>query len=134
MKMKIFKIGAWAFIILGALHLLAHIFGSPSDPISIKILQDMENCKINMLGEHDFLKFYNGFSIIMGVLLSAFGLQCLILSEFILKSRKALYSTIIITATVFALSIAYFHIIAYGFTFFSLTCFLYALIKTKNID
>jgi len=70
--MRIFKIGAWAFIALGVLHLLAHIFGRPNDPISIKLLQDMENCKINMLGEHNFLKFYNGFSIMMGVLLSSF--------------------------------------------------------------
>ena len=129
--MKIFKIGAWAFIILGALHLLAHKFSSPGDSMSIKLLQNMETCKINILGEHNFLKFYNGFSITMGVLLSAFGLQCLILSEFILKNRKALYSTIIITAIVFALSIVYFHIIAYGFTFFSLICFLYALVKTE---
>ncbi|MDD3319876.1 MAG: hypothetical protein PHS59_00315 [Paludibacter sp.] len=129
--MKIFKIGARAFIVLGALHLLAHIFSSPEDPMSIKLLQDMENCKINILGEHNFLKFYNGFSISMGVLLSAFGLQCLILSEFILENRKALYTTIIITAIVFALSIAYFHIVAYGFTFFSLICFLYALVKTE---
>jgi len=128
--MKLFKIGAWAFIALGVLHIMAHIFGNPDDPTSTKLLQDMENCKINILGEHNFLKFYNGFSIMMGVLLSAFGLQCLILSEFILKSRNARYSTIIITVIVFALSVAYFHVIAYGFTFFSLVCFLGAFIKT----
>ena len=74
--MKLYKIGSIAFVILGALHLAAHFAGSQNPNADTQaVLNQMQALKIDLFGQHDLLKFHNGFSIMMGVLLAVFGLQ-----------------------------------------------------------
>jgi hypothetical protein len=125
-NLKLIKTGAIAFILLGILHLLFHFWGKPNDPMLDKLLLDMQNFQINLMGEHSFLKFHNGFSIMMGFLLSAFGIQNFLLAKEILNNKTAFLSLIIITAIAFVIAVMFFHILAFGFIFISLVCFTIA--------
>ncbi len=129
--LKIFKTGAIAFILLGLLHLLFQFGPKPDDAALHQLLANMESFKIKMMGEHSMLQFHNGFSINMGFLLFAFGLQHLLLANEILKNRMAFISTILITAIIFIIALLYFHALAFGFVFFSLLCFVVAFVKSR---
>jgi hypothetical protein len=132
-SLKIFKTGAIAFLILGILHLLFQFGPKPDDPALHQLLADMENYKIKIMGIHSLLKFHNGFSVNMGFLLLAFGIQHLLLAKEILNNKRAFISTIIITAIIFAIALIYFHVLAFGFVFFSLLCFAIAFFQKKVI-
>jgi hypothetical protein len=131
-RLKIFKTGAIAFIILGILHLLFQFGPKPNDTALHQLLADMGNYKIKIMGEHSLLKFHNGFSVNMGFLLFAFGIQHFLLAKEILNNKTAFVSTIIITAIIFAMALIYFHVLAYGFVFFSLLCFSISFFKNNS--
>lgn len=132
-KLKIFQAGSLAFIILGLLHLMAH-FGMTLTLEPNQLMMDMQAFKIDLFGEHDLLKFHNGFSIMMGFLISAFGLQNFLCARFIVTNQTALFSSLLISMVCFGIALLYFHILAYGFIFFSLLCFAaVAWQKPKNI-
>lgn len=121
--MKLYKIASTAFIILGVLHIMAHIIGNINpNKTTIIVLNQMANHKIQLFGEHSLLKFHTGFSLMMGFLLLAFGIQNLLIAKIIYK--KYLISIIIITAIILVLSIIYFHLLAIGFIFTSLVCYV----------
>jgi hypothetical protein len=121
--MKLYKIASIAFIVLGVLHTIAHIVGQLNlDEASLVVLNNMANHKIQLLGEHSLLKFHTGFSLMMGFLLSVFGIQNLLVTKTL--NKKYLISTIIITGIALILSIAYFHILATSFIFTSLICYI----------
>ena len=128
---KLFKAGSIAFILLGLLHLMAHI-GMTLGQEPNQLMIDMQNFKIDLFGEHSLFKFHSGFSIMMGFMISAFGIQNLLCTDYILHNRKALLSTILISAVGFGLAIAYFHILAYGFILFSLGCYGVAWVKREK--
>lgn len=132
-NLKLFKTGAIALIALGVIHLLAQFYmGKPTDPVANKLMLDMQNFKIDLMGQHSILQFYNGFSIMMGFLLSAFGIQHLILAKEILTNRYALLGSIFITAIAVVIAVVYFHVLAYGFLFTSLVCFVIVFLKNKS--
>jgi hypothetical protein len=131
-NLKLFKTGSIAFILLGILHLLAQAFGKPDDPIADKLMLDMANFKIYLIGEHSLLKFHQGFSIMMGFLLSVFGIQNFLLAREILINKKAFVSIIVISAIAFLIAFMFFHMLAFGFIFISLVCFTIAFIKSKS--
>lgn len=121
-KLKFFKAGAIAFILLGFLHLSAH-FGMDKNAEASQLMLDMQSFKIQLFGEHDLLKFHNGFSIMMGFLISAFGLQNLLCAKFITENKKVLLASIGISLVSFIIAFIFFHILAYSFILFSLGCF-----------
>lgn len=126
--MKTYKIASILFIILGILHTISHIIGNLNpDKTTLALLTQMNNHKIQLLGEHSLLKFHTGFSFMMGFLLSAFGVQNLLATAVV--SKKYLLSAIIITAIALALSIIYFHLLATAFIFTSLVCYILAYKK-----
>lgn len=121
--MKLYKIASITFIVLGILHTMAHIVGNLNlDKTTLVVLNQMANHKIQLFGEHSLLKFHTGFSLMMGLLLSAFGVQNLLVAKII--NKKYLISTIIITAIALVLSIIYFHLLATAFIFISLICYI----------
>lgn len=128
-KPTLYKAGAITFIILGLLHLNAH-FGMGGDEKASQLMLEMEAYKIQLFGEHNLLKFHNGFSIMMAFLFSAWGLQNFFGAESILKSKKALYSSIFTAAVSFVIAFIYFHVLAYAFILFSLVCFTVAAVKS----
>ena len=131
-NLKLFKTGAIALILLGILHLLAHTLGKPSDPVLDRLLLEMQNYKISLMGEHNILKFHTGFSIMMGFLISALGIQNFLLAKEILANRMVFASVIMISAIAFMIAIMYFHILAYGFILFSLACSTIAFFRNKS--
>lgn len=117
--MKLYKTASILFIVLGILHTIAHIAGNlKHDQASIVLINQMANHKIQLLGEHSLLKFHTGFSLMMGLLLSSFGIQNLLVAKIL--NKKYLLSTIIITIFALILSILYFHILATMFILLSL--------------
>jgi hypothetical protein len=132
-KLTFIKAGSIAFILLGIAHLSVTAMGAPESEQLTRLLADMQNYKINLFGEHDLLKFHNGFSLMMGFLLSSFGVQNFVLSEAITINRKAQWITVAITAIALVISILYFHLLADGFILFSLVCYCIALFgKPQN--
>ena len=121
-----FRIGSIILILLGAIHLMAHFTMRPSDAALDKLLADMENYKIELLGEHNLLKFYFGFSVMMGFLLIALGILNLFFSKLI--NKAAIYATIIILVIAFIIAFNYFHVLAFGFIFISILCYIISLI------
>jgi len=121
--MKLYKIASISFIALGILHITAHVIGNLNpDKATLAILNQMANHKIQLFGEHSLLKFHTGFSLMMGFLLSAFGIQNLLVAR--IMNKKHLVSTIIITAIALVLSVTYFHLLATAFIFISLICYI----------
>ena len=128
-KTTLYKAGSIAFILLGILHLLAALTGVPNDPQAVQLMTAMQNYKINLFGQHDLFTFHTGFSLMMGFLLSAFGMQNLVLAEAIAKNLKAQWTTLMITMIALVISLIYFHLLADAFIFFSLVCYMLPLRK-----
>ena len=130
-RLKLFKASSIAFIILGLLHLVAH-FGMTLNQEPNQLMMDMQNYKINMFGEHNLLQFHSGFSLLMGFLISAFGLQSFLCADFIVKNRKPLLASTAIAAVSFVIAFMYFHVLAYGFLLFSLACYTYTAFQGEK--
>ena len=128
-KQTLIKAGSIAFVLLGIAHLSVTAMGAPESEQLTRLLADMQSYKINLFGEHDLLKFHNGFSLMMGFLLSSFGAQNFVLSEAIAVNRKAQWTTVVITAIALVISILYFHLFADAFILFSLVCYGLVLIS-----
>lgn len=124
----IFKTGTIALILLGIIHLGAHFGMTPPDDAK-ELLEDMNSYTIELMGNHSLMKFHNGFSVMMGFLLSAFGLILYQLRTAILASRSVLLTVFLITVIGFGISFMFFHVLAYGFFLFSTICFAYTLFK-----
>jgi hypothetical protein len=128
--MKPFNLGSIAFIVLGMLHISVQILGNFSQSAStIAMRHAMEMHKINLIGEHNLLQFYLGFSFMMGFLLSVFGIQNLFLSNVL--NKKICIVTIVFTSIILLLSIVYFHLLATSFILFSLVCYIISLQKIR---
>lgn len=77
-----YQIGSWAFIVLGAGHLLTQWF-APRTAEQEAILEVMRNFAVRLPGSEGNLYLYHvGFSSTMGVLLIAYGLQALVMAPF----------------------------------------------------
>jgi len=133
-KLKIFKAGAITIVVLGVLHLIGQASSKLADPQGLALLEAMENYKIKMLGEHSVLKFFKGFSTTMGVLIIAFGAQNLLLATAIVKSKRNIASTILITAISFVLAVTYFHALAYGMLLLAFICFIVAFFRKGDYE
>jgi hypothetical protein len=110
-----YKIGAWSFVLLGIIHLLAHI-SMPKTAEQTVLSQSMEQFKINLFGSGtNVLDFYDGFSIIMGFILFSYGLLNLVLIKYNYSSasnfRPILLLNSLVSIITCALSIQFFFII-----------------------
>ena len=105
-----YQIGSIAFILLGLLHIMAH-FTTPEDTALNELLNNMQAFKIELFGEHNLLKFYLGFSLMMGCLLSAIGVLNLSYSKSI--NKISVYVNIVICSIAFIISFNYFHLLAW---------------------
>lgn len=77
-----YRIGSWAFILLGVGHLVTQWF-APRTAEQEAILEVMRNFAVRLPGSEGNLYLYHvGFSSTMGVLLIAYGLQALVMASF----------------------------------------------------
>ena len=127
-KTTIFKAGTIALILLGLIHLSAH-FGMTPPEDAQSLLDDMNAYTIELMGSHSLLKFHNGFSVMMGFLLSAFGLILYQLRAAILANKTTLLTVFLLSMIGFVISFIFFHVLAYGFFLFSTLCFSYTFFK-----
>jgi hypothetical protein len=97
---------------------------------ALVVLNQMDNFKIQLFGEYSMLKFHTGFSLMMGFLLSAFGIQNLVVANIV--NKKQLIFTIIITAIVLILSLVYVHLLATTFVFISLVAYILSYKKLSK--
>lgn len=129
MKTNYFKLGGIACILLGVMHLIAHLSQGNVDPQMANTLAAMQNTIIRLMGEHTLLQFYNGFSLTMGFLLVAFGLQTIMIEK--PGSRLALMNSGITVVLLF-LCMKYFHILASAFMLIAFVCFIISFIKIRK--
>jgi hypothetical protein len=74
-----YRIGSWAFVLLGAGHLLTQWF-TPRTTGQEAIFDVMRKFAIDMPGsEGNLYRYHMGFSSVMGVLLIAYGAQALLI-------------------------------------------------------
>ncbi len=130
MKINYFKLGSIAYIVLGAMHALAHLSrGNIDDPKLANTLTEMKNTTISLLGEYSLMKFYDGFSLTMGFMLLAFGIQAFLMGK---PGKRVVLADILITAVTLLLTILYFHIIASSLMLIALVCFIIAFVKMQK--
>lgn len=111
---RLFNIGTSVYIILGIIHLFSHFFGTPADPSFDELIAIMEESTIHIGGAHSVLKFYNGFSVMMGVMLVCFGLVSFLMAKTIVHRLQVFTLYCAIALGLFIVSILYFHILTYG--------------------
>lgn len=129
-KLKLFQIGSVVFTLLGLFHLLTH-FGMTLGQKPPSVLKDMEAFRIDLLGEHNLLKFHNGFSIMMGFLLMAYGLQNFLQAKYISGKRSSMIAPIITASIAFAITVIFFHPLAYGMVMVSLLFYVVVLFQSR---
>ena len=112
--LRSFKIASWALLIGGMIHTIADLF-SPSTPQKEEILNQMKAFNGQVLGTtFDLASFFQGFSLMMGLLLIGYGA----INVLLLKNNQGsalptniLILNIIITFVTVLISIKYFFII-----------------------
>ena len=132
------KIASWSLILVGIGHTLTDLT-SPKTSVQQDFIIKMKEFSINILGsETNIFSFYQGFSLMMGLLLFSYGL----LNLFILKNNKTtpipnniMILNIIVCSISLLLSIKYFFIVPILFTGIALLGFtitFFSKAKIKN--
>ncbi len=130
MKINYFKLGAVACILLGAMHLLSQLLrGNDLDPQLASTLAEMKATEIHVMGKHTLLQFYNGFSLTMGFLLVAFGLQAWMIDN---PGKRVILTNVFASVIIFVLTLIYFHVLASAFMLIAAICFTMSFIKSSR--
>lgn len=128
-KLNYFKIGAVAYMLLGVMHLISQ---SSKDGLRENVLQSfvvMRAATFDFMGQHDLMQFYTGFSITMGFMLFAFGLQAFAIKQ---PAKSVAVANMLVSLVAAVLSVVYFHPLAWLFLFFAALCFAISLSNMKN--
>ena len=126
-KLNYFKTGSIACMLLGVMHLFVSL--SPKDGVGENVLLTYANMKetiFDFMGQHDLMQFYMGFSITMGFMLFAFGLQAFVNNK---PTKPIIIVNMMVSLVASVLAIIYFHPLAYTFLLFSTLCYVISFIK-----
>jgi len=125
----VYKTGCWSFIMVGIGHIVTSMF-VPNTPERTKIIQEMKNFSISMLGtESNLYLFHEGFSLMMGILLIAYGLINLSFIKLsMIPEKHIVVINFAVALTALVISIRYFFIVPIVFLGTAFSCFLMALI------
>lgn len=136
------KIGAWALIIIGMIHLIGHLSMSPTEEQMILAAQ-MKAFKVApLIMESNMLNFHNGFSFLMAFLIISYGLINVLLlkyaSDASLDFRPILLLNSFVASVSCIISILYFFILPITFTGIASLAFICAYIahpqKTSTLS
>ncbi len=110
-----YRIGSWAFILLGVGHLFTQWFAPKTADYEI-LFNVMRNFAINMLASQGNLyKYHVGFSLTMGMLLIAYGIQSLLAVSFGGQTpeveRRLFVLHTLVSALMVVMAIKYFFLI-----------------------
>ena len=128
-------IGSWSLVFLGIGHLVTHLF-LPKTPEQEKMIQVMKDFVISMPGpDSTLLLFYEGFSLMMGLLLIGYGTANVLFAADnfdSVRSKHILMLNVLVSLLAVVLSVVYFFIVPIVFTAISLTAFVLALGLTSR--
>lgn len=131
----LYKTASWSFVLLGIGHVITH-FLEPRTPEQLDMIQQMKDFVIEMPGTtSNLLLFHEGFSITMGMLISAFGLINLV---FLKTNRESvnsfglLLTNSIVSGLMLILSVIYFFFVPIAFSALSFLCFTSLLFMKKD--
>ncbi len=130
MKINYFKLGSILYMVLGTLHTLSHLLNGASDDSQLTdTLAKMEAASFQFMGEHTLMQFYNGFSLTMGFLLFAFGLQAYMINQ---PDKRIIVTDILISMVILLLTVIYFHLLASAFAAAATICFTISLFGQRT--
>lgn len=109
-----YKIASWSLIVVGIGHLLTDLT-QPKTPIQMEFILKMKEFQFELLGtQSDAFSFHQGYSIMMGIFLFAYGLLNLFIVKNITKAPTPLNILILNSSLCFVahlVSLKYFFII-----------------------
>lgn len=132
-----YKIASWSFIIVGIGHILTDLL-SPKTPQQNGFIETMKGFTIQLMGtETTIFSFYQGFSLMMGVLLFSYGL----INLMILNNNKQpnlptniLALNMIVSIICAVLSLLYFFIVPIALTSIAFLGFTLSFLRRKQYD
>lgn len=129
---KLYMIGAWAFVLVGAGHLLTHWL-APKTTEQVAMLKVMRDFPIVMPGSAGNLyQYHTGFSLMMGCLLIAYGVQMLLtISAQTLQDTRLLAFHALVAALGLALSVMFFFLVPIAFMTVTLIAFAHCLLLAR---
>lgn len=114
-----YKIASWSLLIIGFGHTITYLT-APNTPEQNAIINTMEELNFNMLGiDANIFSFYEGFSLMMGILLIGYGLINILILKNSQQSNlpsNILILNIIISFFSLVISFKYFFFIPVIFT------------------
>ncbi|MDR2914636.1 MAG: hypothetical protein LBV74_07380 [Tannerella sp.] len=128
-KLNWFKAGAMAYMLLGALHLVSQTSKSGLSENVLQTFAEMKATTFNFMGQHDLMQFYTGFSITMGFMLFAFGLQAFLIKY---PTLSVYIANAIVSIIASVLAILYFHPLAWSFLLFATLSFTIGAVSAKK--
>lgn len=128
-KWNYFKIGASFYMLLGALHFI-YVISAPKRPENVvQIYSKMESTKFDFMGEHTVMQFYTGFSVMMGLMLFAFGWQIFMSKQ---PNKAAILGYIFISIIASIIAVFYFHPLAYSCLISATIFFTLSMLNSSN--
>lgn len=124
----LYKIGSVTMMIIGTGHNVIHLAHRGKNPQAALVIDQMRQFKVAIggFGSRSMLEFHEGFSLTMGALLFFVGLQNLVLLstlKAISHHSRVVLLSVIISLTVFLLSLKYFIIIPQALSLIAMIAF-----------
>lgn len=116
-------------MLLGAMHLCAQISGGSYGENVLRAFATMRAAKFDFMGAHDLMQFYTGFSVTMGFMLFAFGLQAMLIRR---PTRTVAITNAVMSLVAAVLAIVYFHPLAWTLLLLATLCFAAGAVKIKE--
>ncbi|WP_426449517.1 LIC_13387 family protein [Paenibacillus sp. S-38] len=133
-----YTLASWLVILLGLLHNAVFVSGSMLNVVrrqSSPVYQSMKEYKIDLIGTHSLLKFYDGFSLTMGCLLILLGTLNLLVSRSLPLPalRAAALFNAVACLLLTALSLVYFHLLATSFFVLALAGYALCYVRSQRL-
>lgn len=128
-----FKIASWSLIIVGVGHTITYL-SSPKNAKQLEMIQSMKDFTTEMMGSKiSIFDFHHGFSLIMGTLLTAYGLLNLFISqELKIIANRILILNMVVTLIASVLSIKYFFAVPIVLTSLAFVSFTISYLGQKT--
>jgi len=130
-----YQVASWAFVTVGIGHTFTYLF-SPKNTEQIDFIEKMHSFSISIANQNvSIFSFYEGFSLMMGLLLIAYGSINLLISKNNTSSiipANIIVFNILVSSTALVFSIIYFFIVPVVFTGLATLGYSFSLIARKK--
>jgi len=129
-----YKIASWSLLLIGLGHTITYLT-APNTPEQNELIITMKGLNFNMLGvDANILSFYDGFSLMMGLLLIGYGLMNILILRNSQQSHlpsNVMILNVVISFFSAVISLKYFFLIPVVFTSIPFIGFIISL-STRN--